>query len=115
MTSKNFEELTVEEVGEWLVSVRLNNAFAEEFAEQQLDGSCLMDAEEDDFDRSGEPILILSSIHERSLMQMCILCTDFLKARNMHWKKLWCVKYCTQPMVVHEPACLSSTHINHPK
>ena len=59
MTSKNFEELTVEEVGAWLVSVRLNNAFAEGFAEQQLDGSCLMDAEEDDFDRSGEPILVI--------------------------------------------------------
>ena len=59
MTSKNFEELTVEEVGAWLVSVRLNNAFAEGFAEMQLEGSDLMDATEDDFDHSGEPILVI--------------------------------------------------------
>ena len=52
-SSKSLADLTVAEVTAWLVSVRLNNAFSNEFVEQQIDGECLMDAEDSDFDRSG--------------------------------------------------------------
>ena len=53
MTTKRLEDLDVAEVTTWLVSIRLNNAFGDEFAEQQIDGECLMGAEASDFDRAG--------------------------------------------------------------
>ena len=54
MASKSLGDLTVSEVTAWLVSVRLNNAFSNEFIEQQIDGECLVDANDGDFDRSGQ-------------------------------------------------------------
>ena len=66
MANKNLAELDLDEVLSWLTSISLDKAFADEFREQQIDGSMLDECEDDDFDPS-----------------------DFPKARKMHWKKFW--------------------------
>merc|ERR1719460_2732506 len=66
MATRKLEELSGDEVVAWLSSIALNKILGAEFAEQQIDGECLNDAEEEDFDPK-----------------------DFVKARKMHWKKFW--------------------------
>ena len=53
MATEFLGDLDVAQVTAWLVSVRLNKAFADEFVEQQIDGDCLLCCEESDFDRAG--------------------------------------------------------------
>ena len=53
MTTKSLEDLDVAEVTAWLVSIRLDKAFGDEFVAQQIDGECLANAEESDFDQAG--------------------------------------------------------------
>ena len=53
MSTKSLGELNLSEVTAWLVSISLDKAFGDEFVEQQIDGECLFDVEEGDFDRSG--------------------------------------------------------------
>ena len=64
--SVDLAELDVEEVVSWLTSISLDKTFADGFREQQIDGFMLDQCKEDGFKKS-----------------------DFPKAREMHWNKLW--------------------------
>ena len=55
MAAQRFCDLSVEEVGVWLASVKLDKAFRHEFAEQDINGDLLHDAEEGDFDAADYP------------------------------------------------------------
>ena len=99
MTTKSLGDLDVAEVTAWLVSMRLNNAFADKFVEQQIDGDCLLCCEESDFDRAG---MYLMKIHPHT--------NNFVHARLNIYKFACISRICEGPRHALEEILVSNNN-----